>query len=50
MAGTFYAELKAQAGTQELPYFELLLNTETMTDTATETPTEPSIAGYRVLR
>jgi hypothetical protein len=50
MSDPFYQKLQAEAGTSELPYFELLLNTVTVTNTSTEIPTEPSIAGYRIIR
>jgi hypothetical protein len=50
MSDPFYQRLQAEAGANELPYFELLLNTVTVTNTSTEIPTEPSIAGYRIIR
>lgn len=50
MSDKFYGELKAEAGTHELPYFEVLLNTATVTNTSTEIPTKPDIVGYRIIR
>jgi hypothetical protein len=50
MSGKFYERLTAEAGTSDLPHFEVLLNTATVTNTSTEIPIEPTIVGYRLIR
>jgi len=50
MSDKFYEMLTAETGTRELPYFEVLLNTPTVTNTSTEIPTEPATVGYRIIR
>jgi hypothetical protein len=49
LSGGFWDKLQAEAGTQQLPYFEVLLNTPTVGNTSTEIPTEPAITGYRLI-
>jgi hypothetical protein len=49
LSAGFWDKLHAEAGTERLPYFEVLLNTTTVANTSTEIPTEPSIVGYRLI-
>jgi hypothetical protein len=48
-SGGFYKKLQAEVNTRDLPYFEALLSTPTVTNTSTEIPVGPAIVGYRVL-
>ncbi len=46
---SFFEKLKAEAGSSDLPYFELLLNSATVTTTSTEVPTRASIVAHRLI-
>jgi hypothetical protein len=49
MSDRFYEKLKGEAGSRQLPHFELLLNTTTVSNASTEIPTEPTIVAYRII-
>ncbi len=50
MSDRFYEELKSETGSHELPHFEVLLNTTTVSNESTEIPTEPTLVAYRIIR
>ena len=44
-----YEKLKGEAGSGQLPHFELLLKTATVSNASTEIPTEPTLVAYRII-
>ncbi len=49
MSDKFYQKLKLEAASPELPHFELLLTTTTVSNASTEIPMEPAIVAYRII-